>query len=87
MIVLRLFPSVNKINEENKVAFSEGELHQLREDKNKLLQQKDTINNKKDIFDNISVLLKDSGIKAQIVKKYIPVINKHVNKFTVNFYF
>ena len=86
-MISSLEKDINKINEENKVAFSEGELHQLREDKNKLLEDKNSINNKKDIFDNISVLLKDSGIKAQIVKKYIPVINKHVNKFLENMNF
>lgn len=29
----------------------------------------------------ISVLLKDSGIKARIIKQYIPIINKLINKY------
>jgi predicted nucleic acid-binding Zn-ribbon protein len=34
-------------------------------------------------FDTISMLLKDSGIKTQIIKQYLPLINKIVNKHLV----
>tara|TARA_R100001015_G_C4626902_1_gene186135 strand:- start:671 stop:2386 length:1716 start_codon:yes stop_codon:yes gene_type:complete len=32
-------------------------------------------------YDIVSVLLKDSGIKAKIIKHYLPIMNKLVNKF------
>lgn len=35
----------------------------------------------KEVLDVASVLLKDGGIKAKIIKQYIPVINKLINKY------
>ena len=35
----------------------------------------------KEVFDVAAVLLKDGGIKAKIIKQYIPVINKLINKY------
>lgn len=43
-------------------------------------------------YDSISLLMKDGGIKSRIIKQYLPIINKLVNKylsamdFFVNFY-
>jgi len=39
-------------------------------------------------YEVVSNLLKDSGIKARIIKKYIPVINKLINKYltSMDFY-
>lgn len=35
----------------------------------------------KQTFSSAGVLLKDSGIKAKIIKQYVPVINKLINKY------
>ena len=35
----------------------------------------------KDALGIVSVVLKDSGIKARIIKQYVPVINKLINKY------
>lgn len=35
----------------------------------------------KSIIDVVSVLLKDGGIKSKIIKQYIPVMNKLINKY------
>lgn len=35
----------------------------------------------KELYNITSLLLKDSGIKSKIIKKYIPIINKTINKF------
>jgi DNA repair exonuclease SbcCD ATPase subunit len=35
----------------------------------------------KEVLDVAAVLLKDGGIKAKIIKQYIPVINKLINKY------
>jgi len=32
-------------------------------------------------YDVISSLLKDGGIKSMIIRKYLPVMNKHINKY------
>jgi flagellar motility protein MotE (MotC chaperone) len=82
-----LTKEMNAINDENKILFSAGELNQLREDHISLIEQKSASNSRKDLFENIGVLLKDNGIKAQIVRKYIPLINKTVNKFLENMNF
>lgn len=37
--------------------------------------------NDKEVLAVISTLLKDSGIKSKIIKQYIPVINKFINKY------
>ena len=39
------------------------------------------VNKKLDEFQVISQLLKDSGIKSQIIKKYVPIFNKLINKY------
>ena len=39
------------------------------------------VNRKLDEFQVISQLLKDSGIKSQIIKKYVPIFNKLINKY------
>jgi len=46
----------------------------LAEDKSKITEQKHYL-------DIASVLLKDTGIKTKIIKQYLPVINKLVNKY------
>ena len=35
----------------------------------------------KQLLDVAAVLLKDTGIKTKIIKQYIPVINKLINKY------
>ena len=49
-------------------------LEKLNEEKKSLLEEKNYI-------DVAVTLLKDSGIKAKIVKQYLPIINKLVNKY------
>ena len=46
-----------------------------------LNEQKKKLNDDKNYIDVAASLLKDSGIKAKIVKQYLPVINKLVNKY------
>lgn len=47
---------------------------------NKIKIKKQLLNHKQ-ILDVSSVLLKDGGIKAKIIRQYIPIINKLVNKY------
>lgn len=57
----------------------------------KLSEERRELNEARNYIDVASTLLKDSGIKAKIIKQYLPVINKLVNKhlaamdFFVNF--
>ena len=53
---------------------SEEELIKINDVYNELIKNKD-------LYSASSVLLKDNGIKSRIIKKYIPIINKLINKY------
>ena len=57
------------------------ELKVLKEQLKAALQSKEDLAKEKAVLDVASVLLKDSGVKTKIIKQYIPVINKLVNKY------
>lgn len=41
----------------------------------------ETLSERKTLYHSASILLKDTGIKSKIVKQYIPIINKLINKY------
>jgi DNA repair exonuclease SbcCD ATPase subunit len=62
----------------------EQEQNKLQELKNEHLSQDILIRDltdEKSYYDIAGVLLKDTGIKTKIIKQYIPIINKQVNKY------
>lgn len=61
----------NEVSELEKLKVEWKEKEQLRE---QLIVDKE-------LLDVASILLKDGGIKAKIIKQYIPVINKLINKY------
>jgi DNA repair exonuclease SbcCD ATPase subunit len=63
----------NTINE-YKIEELQLKLFELQETKIKLLEERE-------LYDISLSLLKDTGIKAQIIKTYIPVINKLINRY------
>ena len=63
---------LNKNQEELKNVISE--IQSLEQEKQKLLDDKQYI-------DTAITLLKDGGIKTKIIKQYLPVINKQINKY------
>lgn len=79
----------NKLNEstEQKSSTSADELQKIK-------QQLDTHRSKhkklillKEQYEIASSLLKDGGIKARIIKQYVPIINKLVNKYLASMEF
>jgi DNA repair exonuclease SbcCD ATPase subunit len=56
-------------------------LKDLAKDTLTVVQERGELHELNDYYDIASVLLKDSGIKTRIIKQYLPVINKLVNKF------
>jgi DNA repair exonuclease SbcCD ATPase subunit len=46
-----------------------------------LSNAKEKLINDKHLFDVAAILLKDSGIKTKIIRQYLPIINKLVNKY------
>lgn len=46
-----------------------------------IAQERNTLTETQHYYDIAGVMLKDSGIKTRIIKQYLPVINKLVNKY------
>ena len=68
-------------NDENDLEVVEKEMQSLRDNLKELIDEKT-------YYDAAYNLLKDTGIKTKIVKQYLPVINKLINKYlsTLNFF-
>ena len=60
---------------------SQNEIDELRGNLTKKSKQKYDLISQKEILDISSSLLKDTGIKTRIIKQYVPIINKLVNKY------
>lgn len=59
----------------------EIKLEELKNEQKELENKLKTLIEQKNYLDVASVLLKDSGIKTKIVRQYLPIINKYVNKY------
>ena len=87
---------IEKINEEIKQLNEKGadvsdatvKLKELKSEQKNFLLLKEQHSNLQSLYDTASVLLKDSGIKTLIVKKYLPIMNKLINKYlaSMDFY-
>lgn len=84
--------SLDKLD--SKSNFLEREENELKEIKisiDESLRQQECLKKKKREYEIVSHMLKDTGIKAKIIKKYLPIFNKLINKylyemgFSVNF--
>jgi DNA repair exonuclease SbcCD ATPase subunit len=58
-----------------------GKLKELREELKVLVTNQEELSNQKQYYDYASGLLKDSGIKTRIIKQYLPIMNKLINKY------
>jgi DNA repair exonuclease SbcCD ATPase subunit len=56
-------------------------LKELNEELNSNHEEKESLTNDKAVLDVASLILKDSGIKTRIIKQYVPIMNKLVNKY------
>jgi DNA repair exonuclease SbcCD ATPase subunit len=87
---------IQKINEEIQTLNENGvdvtdstkKLKKLKSDQKNLLTLKEQYSNLLSIYEVASVLLKDGGIKTTIIKKYLPIMNKLINKYlaSMDFY-
>ena len=58
-----------------------GKLKELAKEVVKLSGERSELGKEKHYYDMASVLLKDSGIKTKIIRQYLPIINKLINKY------
>ena len=87
---------IQKVNEEIQTLNEKGadvtdaskKLKKLKSDQKNLLTLKEKHSNMSSIYEVASVLLKDGGIKTTIIKKYLPIMNKLINKYlaSMDFY-
>jgi len=76
---------LNKEQENQNINIKSKEYNKQLEEYNKTLKYNEnkleTLTNEKTYYDVSSTLLKDTGIKSKIIKQYIPIINKLMNKY------
>lgn len=68
-------------NNTNQIDISKTEVKDLERELRISTNKKKTYLEERDILEISSSLLKDTGIKTRIIKQYIPIINKLVNKY------
>jgi Fe-S cluster assembly ATPase SufC len=71
--IIKLKDNTNLTSEDKIVEF-ENDLKEVEVKYNEAVEEKN-------LLTAASILLKDAGIKAKIIKQYIPVINKLINKY------
>ena len=64
-----------------KVESNSEELKTLQTDLKRFIFEKEELVSDKGVLDVASNLLRDSGIKTKIIKQYVPVMNKLINKY------
>ena len=67
--------------EEGDIADAKKKLELTKDQRESLLTKKDVLLIRSNTHSNASELLKDSGIKAKVIRHYIPVINSLINKY------
>jgi DNA repair exonuclease SbcCD ATPase subunit len=88
----------NEVNKKQKLINSiRADVTDISNEKNKLrtiadtalslLQQKNDLMDIRNIQELSQMLLKDTGIKAAIIKEYVPILNKMINKYLAMFGF
>jgi DNA repair exonuclease SbcCD ATPase subunit len=60
---------------------SERQLQVVQHDISTLEEEKKALLDDRQYIDTAITLLKDGGIKTRIIKQYLPIINKHINKY------
>jgi DNA repair exonuclease SbcCD ATPase subunit len=59
----------------------DNKLDTLTAEKKILQEKKEELSKEKEIYEYASLLLKDGGIKSKIIRQYIPIMNKLINKY------
>ena len=77
----KIVKDIDEAEDKVKQAFDVESLNTLEEILASQQIEKEDVLKDKDALGIVSVVLKDSGIKARIIKQYVPVINKLINKY------
>lgn len=63
---------------------SQAELDKITNELSVLYEQKTELFEERKYIDTAAQLLKDGGIKTKIIKQYLPIINKQINKYLLD---
>ena len=79
---IELQKEINTLNvQQQKFETDAYDLNESKEELKKIEEEKEKLVNRKTLLSTASFLLKDGGIKTKIIKQYVPVINKLINKY------
>lgn len=67
--------------EKNNISKQNNLLNEMNTDLKKMESVRQELIFKRSILDTTNILLKDGGIKSKIIKQYIPIMNKFINKY------
>lgn len=81
-----LLDEINSIKDRS-VSVEDNKVPELEEQLNAIVQKNVELIEEKNVLSVASILLKDGGIKSRIVKQYIPIINKLINKYLASLEF
>ena len=62
-------------------------LSSAEDDLDKLHSKKESLTDRQHYFDLATTLLRDQGVRQRIIKQYVPVMNKMINKYLANLEF
>ena len=65
----------------DKITTDQDETSSFVEELENHSKRKEMLSNQKAVFDVSSHLLKDTGIKTKIIRQYVPIMNKLINKY------
>ena len=81
-MIARLQKLVNELREsKTETKKEEQSLKELKDSLSELQEHLKVLIEEKTYYEDASTLLKDGGIKSKIIKQYLPIINKLVNKY------
>jgi DNA repair exonuclease SbcCD ATPase subunit len=80
----KIYSEIQRLSESPDIAKMQGKLEVYREEFFQIENRCSQVSKQKTEYEVVSNLLKDGGIKSQIIKKYIPVINNRINRHLTN---
>lgn len=72
---------INSINEKSKTSQNINDIEKLQTKLKEIEVLFNELHEEKAVLQTAASILKDGGIKAKIIKQYIPIINKFINKY------
>ena len=82
--IFNLKEEINRLSDSPDIAKMQGKLEVYQEEYSQTEQRCAEVSKQKSEYEVIGNFLKDGGIKAQIIKKYIPIINNRINRHLTN---